>query len=63
MRCVIQRVNSASVRVQNEKEEKIGPGLQQRGVPVKTGIFQAYMKVILENDGPVTLILDSKRGP
>jgi D-tyrosyl-tRNA(Tyr) deacylase len=30
------------------------------GVPVETGTFQAKMEVQLVNDGPVTLILDSK---
>ena len=30
------------------------------GVPVQTGVFQAQMKVSLVNDGPVTLLLDSK---
>jgi len=30
------------------------------GVPVKTGIFAADMQVELINDGPVTLILDSR---
>jgi D-tyrosyl-tRNA(Tyr) deacylase len=28
-------------------------------VPVKTGVFQASMKVHLVNDGPVTLLIDS----
>ncbi len=27
---------------------------------VKTGIFGTYMKVMLENDGPVTIIIDTK---
>ena len=30
-------------------------------ITVKTGIFQADMKVLLENDGPVTIQLDSKK--
>ena len=30
-------------------------------IKVKTGIFQADMKVLLENDGPVTIQLDSKK--
>lgn len=34
--------------------------LQESGLLVKTGRFGAYMQVILENDGPVTIILDSK---
>ena len=33
------------------------------GVPVKTGIFRANMAVSLVNDGPVTILLDSRAGP
>ncbi len=33
----------------------------QRGRPVATGEFGAMMQVALVNDGPVTLLLDSKR--
>ncbi|SNZ11368.1 D-tyrosyl-tRNA(Tyr) deacylase [Persephonella hydrogeniphila] len=29
-------------------------------VPVQTGIFAAHMKVFIENDGPVTFIINSK---
>ena len=29
------------------------------GCPTETGIFGADMKVSIENDGPVTLIIDS----
>lgn len=32
----------------------------QLGRPVKTGVFGADMKVSLINDGPVTIVLDSK---
>ncbi len=32
------------------------------GIPVETGIFQADMKVQLVNDGPVTFILESRKG-
>lgn len=28
---------------------------------VETGVFGAYMKVSIENDGPVTIIIDSKK--
>jgi D-aminoacyl-tRNA deacylase len=34
--------------------------LLESSLTVKTGIFGAYMQVSLENDGPVTIILDSK---
>lgn len=36
-------------------------GLRDAGIHVETGIFQADMKVSLINDGPVTLLLDSRR--
>lgn len=35
--------------------------LRERGLPVATGVFQAEMKVRLVNDGPVTLLLDSRK--
>ena len=35
--------------------------LRQSGVSVATGKFQALMDVSLVNDGPVTLLLDSRR--
>ena len=31
------------------------------GLPVSTGVFQAHMHVALVNDGPVTILLDSRR--
>ncbi len=35
--------------------------LRQTGIPVETGVFQAMMQVTLQNDGPVTILLDSQR--
>jgi D-tyrosyl-tRNA(Tyr) deacylase len=35
--------------------------LRASGVPVATGAFRAMMQVSLVNDGPVTLILDSRQ--
>jgi D-aminoacyl-tRNA deacylase len=32
-----------------------------QGVKVETGVFQAMMKVELVNDGPVTILLDSRK--
>ncbi|MHB8125146.1 MAG: D-aminoacyl-tRNA deacylase [Desulfitobacteriaceae bacterium] len=37
-------------------------GIKQMGVKVETGVFRADMEVELVNDGPVTILLDSKRG-
>jgi len=35
--------------------------VKKQGVSVATGQFQAMMEVMLTNDGPVTLLLDSER--
>lgn len=40
--------------------ERLLTRLREDG-PVETGEFQAHMEVTLVNDGPVTLLLDSKR--
>lgn len=41
--------------------EKFLDKCKERGIEVKSGIFGADMKVILANDGPVTIMLDSKK--
>ena len=35
--------------------------LREQGLAVETGVFQAMMKVELTNDGPVTILLDSRK--
>ncbi|MFZ5943328.1 MAG: D-aminoacyl-tRNA deacylase [Bacillota bacterium] len=35
--------------------------LRNMGLKVETGIFQAHMQVELINDGPVTILLDSRK--
>ena len=35
--------------------------LAKKGLPVARGKFQAKMKVKIENDGPVTILLDSRK--
>ena len=35
--------------------------LRDMGIHTETGRFRTHMKVLLENDGPVTIILDSNR--
>ncbi|MEG0766956.1 MAG: D-aminoacyl-tRNA deacylase [Clostridia bacterium] len=35
--------------------------LRAQGVRVETGVFQTHMEVSLINDGPVTILLDSRR--
>ncbi len=41
--------------------ERFVAAARATGVPVETGRFRAMMQVELVNDGPVTLLLDSKR--
>jgi D-tyrosyl-tRNA(Tyr) deacylase len=41
--------------------ETVVSDLKASGLPVATGEFQATMQVALVNDGPVTLLLDSKK--
>lgn len=32
--------------------------LEQKGIPVATGVFGAHMDVVIHNDGPVTMLLE-----
>lgn len=41
--------------------EDVVSALRADGLPVETGEFQAAMQVTLENDGPVTFVLESRR--
>jgi D-tyrosyl-tRNA(Tyr) deacylase len=41
--------------------EEVAGLLRARGLPVATGVFRAHMELELINDGPVTLLLDSRR--
>jgi D-tyrosyl-tRNA(Tyr) deacylase len=40
--------------------DSLAEAVRARGVPVLTGVFGAHMHVTLVNDGPVTLVLDSR---
>ncbi len=35
--------------------------LQKKGISTGTGVFQEHMVVALENDGPVTILIDSRK--
>lgn len=41
--------------------ERLVADWRARGIRVETGVFGAHMKVALVNDGPVTILLDSRR--
>ena len=41
--------------------EKVERLIESRGVMIRTGIFRARMQVSLTNDGPVTVLLNSRK--
>ena len=45
----------------NELYEYVVDTCKKAGVSVGTGRFRTHMKVALENDGPVTILLDSEK--
>ncbi len=45
----------------NRLYERFVARLRPSGLPVATGVFRAMMDVALVNQGPVTLLLDSKK--
>jgi D-tyrosyl-tRNA(Tyr) deacylase len=53
-------VNAASPDLAEKLYQKFVECIQHKGVSVKTGRFQAKMEVSLINEGPVTLIIESK---
>jgi D-aminoacyl-tRNA deacylase len=53
-------VNAAPPELADKLYRQFVDRIRQKDVSVKTGRFQAKMTVSLVNDGPVTLIMDSK---
>jgi D-tyrosyl-tRNA(Tyr) deacylase len=53
-------ISAAPAELARNLMEEFTAKLRAQGVLVETGVFQADMKVELVNDGPVTIILDSK---
>ncbi len=53
-------VKAAEPVFANAMYEKFAAEIVLRGVKTATGVFQADMKVDICNDGPVTLMIDSK---
>ena len=52
--------NAARPEIAEPLWEQFNGLLRERGLHVETGIFGAMMDVALVNDGPVTIIIDSK---
>ncbi len=54
-------IQAARPEVADPLYERLVESWRQRGIPVGTGAFGAEMKVALVNDGPVTILLDSRK--
>lgn len=52
---------AAPPEVARQLYETVVRQLRDGGLTVQTGEFQAMMRVHLENDGPVTILVDSRR--
>jgi D-tyrosyl-tRNA(Tyr) deacylase len=52
---------AAPPEIAREQYETVVRKLRESGLTVETGEFQAMMRVQLENDGPVTILIDSRR--
>lgn len=53
-------IEAAKTDISKPLYEYFNQQLKEKGVMVETGVFGAMMEVSLVNDGPVTIILDSK---
>ena len=53
--------HAAAPEIAEPMVERMRDLLIQAGIPTKTGRFRTHMKVLLENDGPVTILLDSRK--
>jgi len=53
-------IQSAKPEIAIPLYEQFINSLKETGIPIQTGSFGADMKVSLTNDGPVTIIIDSK---
>lgn len=52
---------AAQPELADQLYEEYVDALRNRGVHVATGVFRADMQVALVNDGPVTMLLDSRK--
>ncbi len=54
-------IEAAAPEAANALYERFCGLVREKGLPVVTGVFRATMEVELVNDGPVTILLDSRR--
>jgi D-aminoacyl-tRNA deacylase len=54
-------IDAAPPEIANPLYEAVVAALRDAGLPVATGVFRTHMAVALVNDGPVTLLVDSRK--
>lgn len=54
-------VEAENPEIANERYLSVKNKLESYGIKVKTGVFGADMQIVQHNDGPVTILIDSKR--
>ena len=54
-------VEAEKPEIANERYLSVKNKLESYGIKVKTGFFGADMQIVQHNDGPVTILIDSKR--
>lgn len=54
-------IEAARPEEANPLYEKMVHAWRAMGIPVETGVFGAHMDVSLVNDGPVTILVDSRK--
>lgn len=54
--------NAMAPDTANELYESFNKYLEDNGIKVEKGIFQTHMNVIIDNDGPITMIMEVKDG-
>ena len=54
-------INAAPPEYANQMYQEFVATARQQSIDVQTGTFQANMQVALVNDGPVTIVIDSRK--
>lgn len=54
-------IRAARPEVAEPLFEQVAQGIADRGIPTQTGRFRTHMRVSLVNDGPCTILIDSRK--
>ena len=54
-------ITAEDPEIANRLYQQVCESIRNEGIKVETGIFQAHMLVKINNNGPVTILLDSRK--